>query len=139
MGHKARLDYLNVLINNESESDSDSSDEENVQTGYAEVPAIMHGHDGGYVRDIPSRFMEERDDRLMNSMVGAYAREVMNGDGSGSGHMFLNKEDARAASDEVIANHVAEDRNAGEEGRFEDTWAHFDVNHDGLIEAERMP
>ena len=23
--------------------------------------------------------------------------------------------------------------------RFEDTWNHFDVNHDGLVEVERMP
>ena len=28
MGHKGRMDFLNVLIENESESDSDSSDDD---------------------------------------------------------------------------------------------------------------
>jgi hypothetical protein len=75
----------------------------------------------------------------MNSMVGAYSREVFDA-GKPTGHLFLNKADARAASNEVIANHKAEDRNTDYEGdRFEDTWNHFDVNKDGLVEAERMP
>ena len=43
---------------------------------------------------------------------------------------------------EVIANHKSEDRLKGDEdseNRFEETWNHFDVNKDGLVEAERMP
>ena len=105
------------------------------------MPAIMDGHDTGYTRNMPNRFAEERDDRLMNSMIGAYAREVFV-KGEPTGHHFLNKADARAAANEVIANHKSEDRLAGDEdsdNRFEDTWNHFDVNHDGLVEAERMP
>ena len=31
---------------------------------------------GGYSRNMPERFAAERDDRLMNSLVGNYAREV---------------------------------------------------------------
>lgn len=143
MGHKKRLDFLNLLINNdESESESDSSDEELVQGDYSEMPAIMDGHDTGYSRNMPSRFSEERDDRLMNSMVGAYAREIFH-DGKPTGHLFLNKADARAAADEVIRDHPHEDRlqdGADYDGdRFEDTWNHFDVNKDGLVEVERMP
>ena len=105
------------------------------------MPAIMDGHDTGYTRNMPSRFSEERDDRLMNSMVGAYAREVFNKDGP-TGHLFLSKADAKSAAAEVIANHPGEDRLAGDEdsdNRFEDTWNHFDVNKDGLVEVERMP
>ena len=146
MGHQGRLDFLNVLIDNGEESSDDSSDEENfidanhvqLQGDYDEIPAIMNGHDGGYERIIPARFEEERDDRLMNSMVGSYAREAVV-DGRLTGHMFLNEADARAASDEVIANHKGADRSAGAEGRFEEVWNHFDVNHDGLVEVERMP
>ena len=73
------------------------------------MPAIMDGHDTGYTRNMPARFSEERDDRLMNSMVGSYAREVFN-DGKPTGHLFLNKEDARAAAAEVIRDHPHEDR-----------------------------
>ena len=80
MGHKKRLDYLNLLIeNDDSESDSES-DEELVGLAkppdYSEMPAVMDGHDTGYTRNMPNRFSEERDDRLMNSAIGAYAREV---------------------------------------------------------------
>ena len=101
----------------------------------------MSGHGTGYERNMPNRFSEERDDRLMNSMDGAYAREIFH-DGKPSGHLFLNHADARAAANEVIRDHKNEDRLRGDEDsddRFEDTWNHFDVNKDGLVEAERMP
>ena len=101
----------------------------------------MDGNDTGYTRNIQNRFTEERDDRLMNSMIGAYSREVFV-KGEPTGHHFLNKADARAAAAEVIADHRSEDRLQGDKesvNRFEDTWNHFDVNHDGLVEAERMP
>ena len=101
----------------------------------------MDGHDTGYSRNMPNRFSEERDDRLMNSIDGSYAREVFY-KGEPTGHLFLNKADAKAAAAEVVANHKNEDRLADDEdseNRFEDTWNHFDVNHDGLVEAERMP
>ena len=121
---------------------SDSSDEDDEQAiQYDEVPASMDGSEahGGYNRGMPDRFVAERDDRLMNSMVGAYSREVFN-DGAPTGHLFLNKVDARNAANEVIANHKNEDRQTDYEGdRFEDTWNHFDVNKDGLVEVERMP
>jgi len=45
---------------------------------YDEFPASMDGSEahGGYDRQMPNRFSAERDDRLMNSLVGKYAREV---------------------------------------------------------------
>ena len=105
------------------------------------MPAIFDGDEHGYTRNIPNRFSEERDDRLMNSAIGSYAREIFV-KGEPTGHHFLNKADAKAMSAEVIATHQRDDRLAGDEdsdNRFEDTWTHFDVNHDGLVEAERMP
>ena len=111
----------------------------------------MDGHDSGYERVIPPQFEEERDDRLMHSMIKNYAREVKH-DGELTGHLFLNKADAKAAAQEVVSNHGGADRkrdyDAGNESgdleeqegdRFEETWNHFDVNKDGLVEVERMP
>ena len=45
---------------------------------YGEVPAYMTGSDalGSYDRKMPHRFTAERDDRLMNSLIKNYAREV---------------------------------------------------------------
>ena len=77
-----------------------------------------------------------RDDRLMNSLISKYAREVKI-DGKLTGQMFLNKEDAKAVSAEVLKNHKKDI--ATDEPNFDSTWEHFDVNKDGLVEVERMP
>ena len=108
--------------------------------GYEEIPAFHANaaYGDGYSRVVPVQYREMRDDRLMNSMVGKYAREAVV-EGRMTGHMFLNEADARAASDEVIANHKGADRAVENEGRFAEVWNHFDVNHDGLVEVERMP
>lgn len=105
---------------------------------YEEIPASRAGagERGGYERKIPERFSEERDDRLMNSLIKKYAREVRR-DGHNTGHFFLNKDDARAAADEIIANH--KENITVNNVDFEGTWDHFDVNRDGLVEVERMP
>ena len=77
-----------------------------------------------------------RDDRLMNSLISNYAREVKR-DGVLTGQMFLNKEDMKSVAAEVqksSPSHVATD-----DVDFEGTWSHFDVNNDGLVEVERTP
>jgi len=98
IGHKKRLAILDNLIQIEAGSDSDSeSDEENVQLSatknkdYGEVPAYMHKSDafGGYEREIPERFEEERDDALMRSIIENYAREIKI-KGKLTGVMMLN-------------------------------------------------
>merc|ERR1719199_9580 len=73
--HEYRMNFLNMLLQQDSSSD-DEDDEMHVQ--YDEFPASMDGSEahGGYTRDMPARFAEERDDRLMNSLVSNYAREV---------------------------------------------------------------
>lgn len=87
---------------------------------------------------MPVRFEEMRDDRLMNSLISKYAREVRR-DGKNTGDFFLNREDAQAAVDEVVKTH--KDQIATENGQidFDGTWKHFDVNADGLIEVGRFP
>jgi hypothetical protein len=132
--------FLTQLIQQEEENSL-------VQLGgdYGEVPAYMDESEtaGGYKRDMPERFTAERDDRLMNSMIKNYAREITN-DGAKTGHFFLNHDDALAASQEVTETHMGWDASRakaylGVDDAFENTWNHFDVNHDGLVEVERMP
>ena len=71
----------------------------------------------------------------MNSLVTKYAREVVNAEGQSA--LFLNKEDAKAVSEEVVNSHSKDI--AATEVDFDGTWNHFDINHDGLVEVERMP
>ena len=73
----------------------------------------------------------------MASLIKDYAREIKHGKEL-TGHMFLNRADALAASNKIRTDHKNANRNA-EEDTFDATWKHFDVNNDGLIEVERMP
>merc|ERR1712046_89500 len=144
IGHRARLAILNNLIQIEEGSDSESDDDENVQLrgdDYAEVPAYMDKSDaaGGYKRVVPDRFTDERDDQLMESVIKKYAREIKV-EGKLTGVMMLNLEDAKALAAEVKSTH----KDMGyykqvDAMSVEDAFNHFDVNHDGLIEAERCP
>tara|TARA_B110000285_G_C14897649_1_gene501638 strand:- start:123 stop:404 length:282 start_codon:yes stop_codon:yes gene_type:complete len=91
--------------------------------------------DGSTVgREVPLQYTAERDDRLMNSLITKYAREVKNADGMSA--LFLNEADAKAVSEEVVNNHKADIAGTVD---FDATWNHFDINHDGLVEVERMP
>ena len=74
----------------------------------------------------------------MNSVFTNYAREIKK-DGEPTGRMFLNRDDAHRLATEVQGSHVRHNANAAEGNNFEDIWNHFDINHDGLVEAERMP
>ena len=57
----------------QSDSESDSDEDENVQLkakGDDDYPHWMNGFGGyhTYIRDVPDRFEEEKDDRLMHSL-----------------------------------------------------------------------
>ena len=152
LGHEGRLQVLNEMIflslqnvdpietasPDDAEPDSDD-DGRLIQTrgDYGEIPASFSGTeaDGGYKRVVPARFDKEMDDQLMESMIKNYAREIKK-DGELTGIMMLNKDDARRASNEVLATHAENNANGG--NTFEEVWNHFDVNHDGLVEADRM-
>ena len=139
IGHQFRLAILNNIIEMSPTDESllQVSDPPAYDFGYGEVPAAMDGSPsaGGYSRVMPERFTAERDDRLMNSLIGKYSREVKI-NGSLTGEFFCNKEDAQAAYNEVAASHPMFSKN---EGDFDAAWEHFDVNGDGLVEVERMP
>ena len=144
MGHQGRLAFLNELIQIEESESESSSDDEDVQLRYDEIPASMDGSpaDGGYERVVPEQFTAERDDRLMNSLISNYAREVKQ-DGKLTGAMFCNKDDAFAAATEVVSTHFKYSTEKAakwlKDNTFADTWNHYDVNKDGLVEVERMP
>ena len=148
IGHHKRLAILNNLIqiNEGSESDSSDSEDEAVQLkdsdDYGEVPAFMDKSDahGGYKRVVPDRFTEERDDKLMESIIKNYAREIKV-KGQLTGTMMLNLEDAKALAAEVRRTHSGSMGYSSQVDGIsvEDAFNHFDVNGDGLIEAERTP
>jgi hypothetical protein len=67
---------------------------------------------------------------------------MKNDDGRPSGHFYLDKDAARKVSDEVVHTHFQyndEQTNNWLATKFPETWDHFDVNKDGLVEVERMP
>ena len=168
LGHQGRLNFLNELIQESVSDDEETQDHHSfVQLGdipkpalygnialksdeppkYGEIPAYMDGAEtnGGYKRVIPPQYTLERDDRLMNSLLTKYAREVTK-DGALTGH--FNQDDAKNVSMEVVQTHFGYNSNEAEKylngdrdgsNIFEDTWNHFDVNQDGLVEVERMP
>ena len=107
INHRQRLAILNNLIQmDEQDSESEDSDDASFVQGYDEMPAYLsgspaYGFQDGYKRDMPGRFTLERDDRLMNSLIGGYAREVIV-DGKKTGQLFCNRDDAKNVLAEVI-------------------------------------
>jgi hypothetical protein len=78
----------------------------------------------------------------MNSLIKNYSLEVKDDNGRPSGHMFLDKDAAKKVSSEVVHTHFKYDdaqTAAYLAEHFDETWNHFDVNDDKLVEVERMP
>jgi hypothetical protein len=157
-------DWTHAQVDNESESDEDSDDDlalddsedssdddmELAQLADDDVKTIDHfvpgfsgaGAQGGYERQIPSRFVKMYDDQLMESLIKTYSIEMKTSSGGPSGHFFLDKEGAAAVSKEVLHNNFSFDGKKADVffgEHFDNTWTHFDVNNDRLIEVERMP
>jgi hypothetical protein len=74
----------------------------------------------------------------MRSLIENYAIEMKDKDGKPTGNFFFDKAAAKSAAKEVVATHGSNDKSIIE-NNFEDTWNHFDVNKDALVEVERMP
>ena len=76
----------------------------------------------------------------MRSLINNYSLELKN-DGQPTGHFYLDKEGARAVSEEVLRTHgnITNDAKSFMAEHFTSTWDHFDVNHDAIVEVERMP
>jgi len=75
----------------------------------------------------------------MRSLYENYAIEMKDANGNPSGHFFLNKQGAKDAATEVATTHAPKSAKAMLSENFDNTWDHFDVNKDGLVEITRMP
>ena len=97
---------------------------------------------GGYKRVTTANFSADSDDIFMRSMIEQYSLEGKNKDGSPNGQFWMDEAAARAASAEVLNTHKQMSGAALEtylKTYFPRTWAHFDVNRTGKVEALKMP
>ena len=132
-------------------SDDDDDTDEDIQIGDDEVDhsgeffkvteaGKLGG--GGYERVTTPRFAADSDDIFMRSMVEQYALEGKNKDGSPNGQFWMDEAAARSAASEVLHTHrglTGKAREAYLKTYFPRTWAHFDVNRSGKVEAIKMP
>jgi hypothetical protein len=119
-------------------------DDEDVDHSGEFFKASEHGQkgEGSYERVTPPRFAADDDDIFMRSMIEQYAQEGKNKDGSPNGQFSLTEAAARAASSEVLHTHrhlEGKAREAYLATYFPRTFAHFDVNRTGSIDAIKMP
>ena len=78
----------------------------------------------------------------MRSMIGNYAVEGTNEDGSPNGQFMMTESTATAAAEEVLATHKGLKGDALSkymDTYWAKTWGHFDVNKSGKIEVIQMP
>jgi len=78
----------------------------------------------------------------MNSLIQNYAIEMKDKDGVATGHFFCDRDGALDVSKEVVNTHFSKEKSQQSKlllDRFDETWNHFDVNHDGIVEVGRMP
>jgi hypothetical protein len=98
--------------------------------------------DGGYKRVTTPRFSADSDDIFMRSMIENYSLEGKNKDGSPNGNFLIDEAAARAAAAEVLTTHkkmTGKTLDTYLKTYFPRTWAHFDVNRTGKVEAIKMP
>ena len=136
----ALLASVNAVTLNQFDGAANFVVEEHDEGDY---PAYMHGFGGyhTYMRDIPDRFETESDDRLMHSMYNQYATEGRK-DNLPTGAFWLDKANAKRASEEVIGTHLHLHGDAAKAylaTEFERLWKRFDVNEEGKIEIDRAP
>ena len=85
------------------------------------------------INDIPAHFSSSTDDLFMRSMITTYAIEDK------AAHKFLlNKAATYQAANEVLKTHKGLRGAARKEyldKYFNKSWAHFDVNREGVIDA----
>lgn len=140
-----RKSFPGVTFLPSAEESESESDDENVQIRGDDdhYPHWMNGFGGyrTYIRDVPDRFEEEKDDRLMHSLYTQYAYEGKT-DGKPNGHFYLNHANGRAVSREVVMTHLGMDDKAADgylDSEFEPLWRKYDVLEDGKVDIDRMP
>ena len=99
---------------------------------YAGFPGTV-GFAPEYERVIPDHFTNKHlDDQFMNSMLTNYSKEGRDENGNPNGKFFVDKEQARKASEEILKTHLhlkGEDLKTYMMLNFEETWNYWDVLH----------
>lgn len=94
-----------------SDSETESSDEENLMTEVQSDPKYYGAGDNGelgaqsYERVVPANFAADSDDIFMRSMIQNFAVEGQNKDGSPNGNFFMTQSAAKQAEKEILATH----------------------------------
>ena len=92
----------------------------------------------GYTREVPAKYQS---DLLMKSLIEKWAIESRKDDGTKSGLFYMTKDLTKKAAEEVVESHhkfKGKDRDDYISQHFDKVWAHYDVNHDGFIEVDRV-
>jgi hypothetical protein len=107
--------------------------------------AGMSGHGGlgesVYERVVPTKYADGGDS-FMESMIQNYALEGKNEDGTPNGKFFMNESITKNAASEVLKTHKkleAKEVEAYMKEYFGKTFAHFDVNKNGILGVDEMP
>ena len=112
---------------NESDSESDSSDDEEMNVQFATKV---------------EQFSTDDDDLFMRSMIENYAKEAEDKDGAGTGAWWVTKAQAAAGAGEVLCTHkkiCGAELQSYMDTYLSKAWGHFDVNQVGKIEVIKMP
>ena len=101
---------------------------------------IGHGFvDAKYERKVPAAY---EDDGFMSSMIMNYAMEGKTKKGDPNGVFMMNESTTKAAANEVLGTHkklAGADLADYMKQYYGRTWAHFDVNHSGMVDVQSMP
>lgn len=94
-----------------------------------------------YERDTPAQFTEEKDDRLMHSLITKYALEGRT-DNEPNGHFYMTKDATKRVTEEVIGTHfgfTGEKRDGMVKDAMTTQWPRYDNLGDGFVDVERVP
>ncbi len=90
---------------------------------------------------MPAKFSEEKNDRLMNSIIGNYALEGKT-DGKPNGIFFLDKKGAAGVASEVVGTHFGfkgEQKAQFLAENFEKVFNNIDVLKEGFFPVAKGP
>ena len=105
--------------------------------------ALTVNDDGSayYTRKMPVMYSEERDDRLMWSLIKQYSVEGVSGpEKKPNGHFFMMRKDMEKVAREVVQTHFGFTANKREfylRDNLPKLWGYYDLLDEGFIEASK--
>jgi hypothetical protein len=92
-----------------------------------------------YKRKVPEMYSEEKDDRLMNSLIDRYSVEGRTND-KPNGHFYILSKDMEKVAREVVQTHfgfIANKREFYLRDNLPRLWGYYDMLNEGFIEASK--